>query len=553
MPEQQQNPLALVGDLMNMKAGMTRIREVESQTRERDEKMKDDAIIGAALKRHAAMAKQNGTDIDYDAVLYDLYSLGRGNAAADFQTRLYTWKKGMADEYKSTLEANKSRLSLASQLAQSVLDSPDPDTAFARVQPQIKDLVGEKYSSMMGPTFDRDVMTQLVSAGRTATEQMAAQKAVFERIGQTIEWTRNAAKDAQDWETKVPELVSKWTTDMSEYMSLATNEEDWKQGFQIFEVAMTGVPTGIRKSIIDKFDPAFSRGAVEKARLLGMTQAQRTNESQEWSRQAKEEKSELDATNLTQASIDMMANQFARTGVLPALGYGEGAKKMKAQIINRASDAYANLNLADQQAAFRANNLALGEMQKMLDAITAFEQTAEKNLNVYLGAAKKMIDAGSPLINRPLRAIDVNLLGSPEQAAVNAARSVIIPEFARIIQNPRLVGQLTDTGRNEIEQILKSDYTLRQVYSVARILLRDARNRKESTQQQINAIRARITETPSTFAPDSGATGTGGNVTIGPTIEATPPADKTQIWNSPRGRMKWDATVGRWVPAGVQE
>jgi hypothetical protein len=208
------------------------------------------------------------------------------------------------------------------------------------------------------------------------------------------------------------------------------------------------------------------------------------------------------APNLTPEAKALVAKQFAMTGQLPPMGMGKAGAKVRTDIINAAADAYKNLDLPSQQAAYKANQASLTVAQKQRDAVGGFEETALKNLDQFLGTAQKVVDTGSPLINKPLRQISSQLLGSPEMAAYNAARLTVIPEFAKILSNPNLTGQLSDSARKEVESLISGDATLAQAVSVAKILKADTANRRTALDDQIKAIQGRIA------APPGGATST---------------------------------------------
>jgi hypothetical protein len=202
------------------------------------------------------------------------------------------------------------------------------------------------------------------------------------------------------------------------------------------------------------------------------------------------------APNLTPEAKDIVAHQFAMTGQLPPMGMGKAGAKVRTDIINRSAELYKGLDLPSQQAAFKANQGSLVKMQGQRDAIGSFEETALKNLDQFLATAQKVVDTGSPMINKPLRGISAAVLGTPELAAYNAARQTVIPEFAKILSNPTLAGQLTDSARKEVESLIGPDATLAQAVAVAKILKTDSANRRQSLDDQIAAIQKRIATPP---------------------------------------------------------
>jgi hypothetical protein len=200
--------------------------------------------------------------------------------------------------------------------------------------------------------------------------------------------------------------------------------------------------------------------------------------------------SSININNLTPEGLDIAAEMFAKTGIMPSLGMGSSA--MRSAIINRAAQLHPQVDLAGNRASFDANRSSLTQLQRNRDSIVAFENTALKNLDVFLSSAKTVIDSGSPIINRPMRAINEKLLGSPELSALQAARRVAVNEIAKVTSNPNLSGQLSDAARQEVASFIPENATLAQVYAVANILRKDMTSRHQSLDEQIGAIQKRI-------------------------------------------------------------
>lgn len=209
-----------------------------------------------------------------------------------------------------------------------------------------------------------------------------------------------------------------------------------------------------------------------------------------------------DVTQLSAAGLDAAALNYAKTGLLPPLGMGD--KNTRKLIINRAAEMMPGLDVASAKADFGANSDSLKALQKQRDALGAFETTALKNLDVFLGAAGKVTDTGSPLFNKPIRTLSDQMFGGDAQTAFNVARRTVIPEFAKILANPGLSGQLSDSARKEIEDVVSGNATFKQTLAAARILKQDVENRRTSYDDQIKGIKARIGK--ATAAPETSGT-----------------------------------------------
>lgn len=198
-----------------------------------------------------------------------------------------------------------------------------------------------------------------------------------------------------------------------------------------------------------------------------------------------------DAVNLTDAGLDAAAHMYARTGQLPPMGQGRSSAGVRTRIINRAAELYPGLDIATNKAGFAADAGSLATLTKQLDAISAFEGTAQKNIDVFLERAKKVADTGIPLLNRPLRWA-AGAGGSADQTAYEAARQVAVSEIAKIVQNPNLTGVLSDSARHEIESFSPTSATLAQTMEVMKLLKRDMDNRKSSLENQRTSIQQRM-------------------------------------------------------------
>ncbi len=206
----------------------------------------------------------------------------------------------------------------------------------------------------------------------------------------------------------------------------------------------------------------------------------------------KSEAANAGAVELTPAGLDAAALAFSKSGNLPAMGNGKESTRARSKIINRAAELSPGLDIVSAKADLVANQDSLKTLQKQADAVQAFESTALKNTAPLLASAKKIIDSGSPLINLPLREAAAKAAGSGDQAVFNAALDIVTTEYAKIINNPNLSGQLSDSARTEVKALIPEGATLKQVVDVTNLLKNDSENRRTSLAEQIAAIRDRI-------------------------------------------------------------
>jgi hypothetical protein len=177
----------------------------------------------------------------------------------------------------------------------------------------------------------------------------------------------------------------------------------------------------------------------------------------------------------------------------PETGQNEFTTRKNAigQIAPSSADALA------AKGGVQADIASLKKMQTNFDNVTAFENTAGKNLDTFLKTAKGVIDSGSPLINSPLRSVSDRMAGSDKQAAFNAARATALTEISKVLNSSNASGVLSDSARHEVGELIGPNATLKQVYAAANILKQDMANRRTSYQDQINEIKGRMSGHPS--------------------------------------------------------
>jgi hypothetical protein len=205
---------------------------------------------------------------------------------------------------------------------------------------------------------------------------------------------------------------------------------------------------------------------------------------------------------MTQEAFDQAAEKYYSTGQLPQVGRGISGIALNRELMNRAGDLHPGASLAANSAEYKANQQSLGKLQTNFDQVTAFENTAGKNLDLFLQTAKPVLDSGSPWINAPLRSVDAGALGSAEQAAFNAARQTAVTEIAKVLNSSNASGVLSDSARHEVEGLIGPNATLRQIASAANVLRQDMGNRHQAYQQQIADIQNRM-KTGNTIPPSA--------------------------------------------------
>ena len=199
------------------------------------------------------------------------------------------------------------------------------------------------------------------------------------------------------------------------------------------------------------------------------------------------------SVGLTPEALDQAAQTYLQTGQLPpgARGGAAGLRQNHA-VMNRAAELDPNNNIMASKGILAANADSLKAIQKNFDNVSAFENTAGKNLDTFLNTAKNVVDTGSPFLNTPVRMVTSQMVGSENMAAFNAARTTALTEIAKVLNSSNASGVLSDSARGEVEQLIGPNANLAQIYSAANILKQDMANRHQSYQEQINDIQGRM-------------------------------------------------------------
>ena len=145
---------------------------------------------------------------------------------------------------------------------------------------------------------------------------------------------------------------------------------------------------------------------------------------------------------LTKEALDQQAENYFNTGKLPPARGAAGIAQNR-QIMNRASELHAGESLAAGSAEYKANSASLAGLQKNLDNVTAFENTALKNIDQVTQIAKTIPDLGLKFANVPLRKITGDMIGTDNMARLRTALASAQSESAKVLSSANASGVLS--------------------------------------------------------------------------------------------------------------
>lgn len=141
------------------------------------------------------------------------------------------------------------------------------------------------------------------------------------------------------------------------------------------------------------------------------------------------------------------------------------------------------------RADYRANAGALNQVEKDISSIVPYKEMLDKNAAVLEKLAVN-ISTDSPLFNKPINWLKKNAAGDPDTAELLAQVQIVQTEAARVLNNPRLTGQLTDSARHEMQSIMDGNFSMDQMLRVSRRLVADGENRVDALYRQRERNRA---------------------------------------------------------------
>ncbi len=208
---------------------------------------------------------------------------------------------------------------------------------------------------------------------------------------------------------------------------------------------------------------------------------------------------------LYQAALNYIAN-----GQYPTTGRGSDpvAVAQRAAVTSKvgAIAAASGMDEPALRAFYKANGASLSAQQKMQDSVQGFIATADKNAALLDDSLKKIPDTGSPLFNKPLRSFQKDVLGNTDLSQFGTYLQSVQNEYARIISQPNLAGQLTDSARKEAETLLDPKSTVPQMLASLQALKNEGNNRLMSVGEQIQRIQQRIQAGPQGNNPSGSTT-----------------------------------------------
>lgn len=200
---------------------------------------------------------------------------------------------------------------------------------------------------------------------------------------------------------------------------------------------------------------------------------------------------------LTNDAWYQIINGKARPGSLP-LGRDEGNKYREA-LREKTAQIAKEIGLSPQQLATlgpenKSKFMALNAVEKDLAAIRPFDAMLDTNAKIAIDLGKKISEnrTNSQILNKPITWVQQNAADNPDIAEYLFQIQTVRTEGARILNNPRLVGQLTDSARHEMGDVVNGNMPLGQVTRVLERMMSDGKNRVRAIEEEATRLRSDI-------------------------------------------------------------
>lgn len=307
--------------------------------------------------------------------------------------------------------------------------------------------------------------------------------------------------DIEQFNTQMRSVQAKNEQMLQEYQAvLANNKLTLQQKLQQYNILAKKWQDEIAESAIKKGDIRFELDRLDKIRdannRLGM-QGEALSKRMEAMIQAAQIRAQgvrdrQGAMNLSDESLNNMAAYYILNGRLP-IGMSRMGQDAQQAVINRASEmaAKADMTPEDLAAAGPVTKQKLGALmalEKQRNAIQAYEGMLDQNMEILKDLSKDVTRSGSPYLNRPILWLKQNAAGDPKVAEYLFQVQTVATETARILNNPNLSGQLTDSARKELRDIIDGSLTPEQLEAVLNRAQSDVRNRSKSLDSQVDKV-----------------------------------------------------------------
>jgi len=215
-------------------------------------------------------------------------------------------------------------------------------------------------------------------------------------------------------------------------------------------------------------------------------------------------------------ALDALAWKYIDTSTLPYRKGKGGSADPNNAVVERAAALAKSLGmsmqeLAAQPAVFKSNAAALSKNQGDITAIEPYNQMVKTNGQILKTLAEKAKLSNSPTLNKSLNWMLTHPSSNTDQTLFLGQMRAFQTEAARVMNNPRLTGQLTDNARSEMDKVINGDMSLETIGGMIDLLSADGDRRVKALEEQSAKLKGQMmgkraeSSTPSGAGPYSDA------------------------------------------------
>lgn len=194
---------------------------------------------------------------------------------------------------------------------------------------------------------------------------------------------------------------------------------------------------------------------------------------------------------VSKAAFDKDVENFRVNGALPTNTRNQKNQPYVNAVKNRAAEVDPDGGTqGGRQAESKANTSALIQNTKDLAAIRPYKEMLDTNVGVAIDLGKKIVRSDSKLANKTINWLKQNAGDNPDTAEYLAQMLFVQTEAGRVLNNPRLVGQLTDSARAEMQHVVDGSMPIESTERVLKRIQKDGDNRVNAMTKEHDKIRS---------------------------------------------------------------
>lgn len=192
-----------------------------------------------------------------------------------------------------------------------------------------------------------------------------------------------------------------------------------------------------------------------------------------------------------------VAKRFTLAAIPLPGGYGMYGAKIRNETLNGiAADIEAAGGNYDeavgQRYLVKANAAALSKITNDITTFEPYKVMLDKNGSIAVDLGNKLMQTDSKLANKTINWLRQNATNNPNLSEYLAQVQIFTVEAARVLNNPRLVGQLSYEATRDMQGIISGDMPLESAIRVMDRLGNDGDNRLNSMMQEKKMLEGKL-------------------------------------------------------------